>query len=173
VLALTGVGVAAALAVVVAAGWQGRVWQPWVARIGLLWSGGDGNRPVAVSPGVAFEGDGRAQLGQYQIRTYDPISGSTVQSEFELKGLTTCGDEAAFWRFMQGHERGIREQVMVTLRNSGPTELSDSELLARKIAARVNRSLDRPFLESLEVEGLRITVEMRRPAMLGPALDPP
>jgi hypothetical protein len=105
-------------------------------------------------PLPAYHGDGKAELGEYSVRMFDPVTHSTLRTDFRLEGLTAVGNEAAFQRFMRGNQRFFREQVIVALRTCDPEELIDPDLdlLGRKSVARVNRTLGKRFLKDVEIE---------------------
>lgn len=143
----------------------GRSWDNWLANFQIAGSGGRAanarirqssekprlGRPV---PLPAYLGEGRAELGDYNVRMFDPITQCSLRSEFRLEGQTTLGDEGAFQEFMGRKQRFFREQVAVVLRTYNPNELDSPnlDLLGRKIVARVNRSLGERVLNSVEVK---------------------
>jgi len=133
------------------------VWRDWLAKMKLSGSNNTGTvgRKAcrkAKAAKLAYFDDGRAELGQFSIRMFDPLTRTTLRTDFRLEGRTVCPDKQAFDHFMQSNHRLFREQVMVTLRNCQPEELADPDLrlLGRKLVARVNRALDRQFLKSVE-----------------------
>ncbi|MBN2474344.1 MAG: hypothetical protein JXB62_07035 [Pirellulales bacterium] len=101
-----------------------------------------------------YLGDGHAKLGWYAIKIFDPVTQITLQPEFQLEGHTACGDSRQFGQFMKSHYRLFREQVAIAVRTCDFSKLTEEDLpvLGRKIAARVNRTLDREFLESVEIK---------------------
>lgn len=107
-----------------------------------------------MEPLPAYLGDGKAELGEYCVHIFDPITQSEMRTEFRLEGTTSYGDEASFHRFMRCNHRFFREQVAVVFRMHNLDELvaPDLNLLGRKIVARVNRSLDQPVLRSAQVK---------------------
>ena len=104
-------------------------------------------------PLPAYLGEGKAELGEFSIRVFDPITQGELRTDFRLKGTTNLGDEASFAHFMRGNRRFLREQVAVVLRTHNLDELADPDLnlLGRKIVARVNRSLGKRVLKSAEI----------------------
>jgi len=133
-------------------------WQDWLANMKFL-PGSSGlskkaARPEDLPKELAYLGDGRAELGDYSIRVFDPITGTTLRTDFRLEGLTACAAEDKFAQFMKGNHRFIREQVMVTVRNCQPHDLVDPDLrlLEKKVVSRVNRALGRRFLKSAHIK---------------------
>ena len=102
---------------------------------------------------VTYLGEGRADLGGYSIRIFDPITETILRTDFRLEGRTTCTSEDEFRRFMLGNRRLIREQVMFGMRACDFAELADPDLklLGKKLASRVNRGVGRRFLESVTI----------------------
>lgn len=143
----------------------GRSWDNWLANFQFSGSGGRAanakTRQSSPKPRLgtpvplpAYLGEGRAELGDYSVCMFDPVTHSSLRSEFRLEGQTTLGDESAFQDFMQRNQRFFREQVAVVLRTHHPNELDspDLDLLGRKIVARVNRSLGERVLSSVQVK---------------------
>jgi len=124
---------------------------------------------------VAYLGDGRAGLGTFSIRVFSPLTRSTLRTNFDLEGETCCQDREAFDKFMKGHSRFFREQVMITIRNSHVEDLLDPDLtlLRKKIVARVNRTLGYRFLESVDFNGFAVyeSVENSSYVPFGPSTD--
>jgi len=133
-------------------------WDQWLARLRPTSSGSSNkNAKFGLRPSMkklAYHGDGRAELGQFSVRMFDPLTKITLRADFKLEGKTDCGDETTFQRFMTNNNRFFREQVTVTLRTCPPEELidADPDLLERKLVSRVNRSLGREFLASAELK---------------------
>ncbi len=113
-----------------------------------------GRRPET-SAEMRYEGNGRVYLGQYSVSRYDPVTHTSLRADFSLEAETTCPDEASFQNWIAGHHCLLREQVMIAVRDGETKELTDPNLalLSRKLVARVNRSLDEPFLKSIEFKG--------------------
>ncbi len=110
------------------------------------------------NPIPAYLGEGRAELGDYSVRVFDPVTRSTLRTDFRLQGRTSLENEASFERFMRRNHRFFREQVEVVLRTHRGHELTqpDLNLLGRKIVARVNRSLGGRVLESAEIRDFSV-----------------
>jgi hypothetical protein len=135
----------------------------WLANMKPLVVRGKGNgqgnkakRGRAGESGVAFRGRGCAELGEFSVRTYDPVTGTTRLAEFQLEGITSCQDEESFHRFMEQNNRCFREQVSVVIRNTRAVDLKDTDLLGRKIVVRVNRIFEHPVLESVQIKDFAV-----------------
>ncbi|MDZ7619032.1 MAG: hypothetical protein U1E05_18650 [Patescibacteria group bacterium] len=107
---------------------------------------------------TAYLGKGRAELGEYSICVFDPVTQSTLRTDFRLEGVTRLPDEASFDQFMNRNGRFFREQVAVVLRTHNVDDLvkPDLQLLSRKIVARVNRSLGNKVLESAKIKNFSL-----------------
>ncbi len=124
-------------------------------------SSGKGNkfgRRATGTRGLAYLGEGRADLGKYKISLFDPLTGTVSRAEFKLQGTTSCEDESSFREFIDAHNRFLREQVMVTIRNSRVSDLDDPKLrlLEKKLMARVNRALGQRFLRTVDFKDFRL-----------------
>lgn len=116
--------------------------------------GGKTTYHVARIPKLKYLGEGRAELGAFSIKVFDPAARVGVWSEFKLEGQTCFPNDPSFQQFMRCNNRFIREQVMVTVRGCDAEDLDghDLRILEKKIAARVNRTLGCEFLESVEIK---------------------
>ncbi len=141
----------------------GSTWQDLLTRFRPASSGSSDHdssfgRRASGEPGIAYRGNGRVQLGQFSVSSYNPITRLTLKADFQLEGVTSCPDREAFDRFMQSSHRFFREQVMVSVRNSARAELIDPglRLLKRRIVARVNLAMGRPFLKSVAIKDFNL-----------------
>jgi len=103
---------------------------------------------------LVYHGDGHAELGVYSIKTFDPVSRTSLRTVFRLDGLTECEDSRSFHQFMDGNYRFFREQVMISIRSSQIEDLTEPDrvMLGKKLVARVNRALGHSFLKSVSFE---------------------
>lgn len=87
-------------------------------------------------------------LGDYHVVTYNADSGSTVNVDFELFGTVLASEEPEYLELFAANEIRLREQILVTIRGSDITELSDPDLdlLKRKILEKTNRTLGKPLV---------------------------
>jgi hypothetical protein len=115
-------------------------------------------QPAPGDPEMKYEGKGRAHLGDYSVKIYDPDTCTTFRTDFALEGETTCENPQVFQQWMAAHHCLFREQVMVTVRNGQLPEFSDRKLssLSRKLVAQVNRAVGEPFLKSVRFTGFRL-----------------
>lgn len=113
---------------------------------------------AAGDPQMKYDGKGRAHLGEYSIRIYDPGTTMTFRTDFSLEGETTCANPQAFQQWVANHHCLFREQVAVTFRSGDVSEFIDPKLtvLSRKLIAQVNRTLGEPFLKSVKFKGFRL-----------------
>ncbi|NUQ64963.1 MAG: hypothetical protein HUU20_21070 [Pirellulales bacterium] len=120
-------------------------------------------RRAETLPDVKYDGGGRAHLGEYSVKVYDPVNRTTLRADFVLEGEIACADRAGFDSWMAGHGRALREQVMVAVRNSDTAELTDPKLtvLGGKLLARVNRSFNEPFLKSVKFKSFLLYESVR------------
>lgn len=159
IVATLGIGV-----LVVGLMWLGALKRPeWTSALGNFQTatkshkggpgGGLGARDCA-ELGLSWLGDGQVAFGDFSVLTYNTVTRTHYLSEFRLKGQTTCGTEAAFQAFIDGHRRFFREQVAVTIRNCDANDLSREKLdrLEKRIVTHVNRALGCNFLEELDIE---------------------
>lgn len=153
-------------------------WENWLANFRFRGMGGskssmglgDSRRAMLrdMGPLPAYLGNGRAELGEYSVCVFDPITQSTLRTDFRLEGATKLGDEASFQQFMQCNGRFFREQVAVVLRTHNLDELAkpDLDLLSRKIVARVNRSLGQKVLESAKIKDFALHESIDRSSFI-------
>ncbi len=144
----------------------GREWQGWMGSMGSKSFGkvgdtfgedsakGDGKDSGTGSP--TFGEGGRVTLGVYNVHRFNPITDTTLTVNFKLSGKTACNDEASFEDFMEAYYPFIRQQVMGTVRDCEMGDLADKPGLARKMVARVNRTLGRRFLKSVEFDRMEM-----------------
>lgn len=127
-------------------------WRGWLANVEFSRSASAHSGAAKGTP--SFLGHGKADLGSYSVRIFDPAGRTTLRTDFRLQGRTVCKDQASFDEFIGRHHRFFREQVMVTLRNCDLEDLADPRfrLLEKKLVSRVNRALGRRFLRSAEIE---------------------
>jgi hypothetical protein len=104
---------------------------------------------------MQYKSKGRAHLGQYSIKIHDPVTNTTLRTDFALEGETEYGDSKAFEEWVAAHHCLFREQVMVALRNGEISDFTDPKLtlLSRKLVAQVNRAFGRPFLKDIKFKG--------------------
>lgn len=121
-------------------------------------SGNTGSARVADPAELQYFGEGRAELGDFSIRMFDPITRTVLRSDFQLEGETVFGNRRSFQEFMKSNHRFFREQVMVTIRSCDPEELADDDLtlVEKKLVSRVNRALGRHLLNSVKMHEYKL-----------------
>ena len=97
-----------------------RTWGSWLSL--LRFSGVNSSRPGHASGirieepvELSYSGGGKVELGDFSIRIFDPITRTTLKSDFQLEGTAVTRDEGAFQKFMRNNRRFFREQVTVAL----------------------------------------------------------
>ncbi len=90
-------------------------------------------------------------LGAFHVLTYNPESGSSLNVDFDLYGIVLADDESDFFELHAYNERRIREQILITIRGTDVTDLTDAGLglIKRKILEKTNRALGRPLLHEV------------------------
>lgn len=90
-------------------------------------------------------------LGSFHVLTYDSDTGSSMNVDFELYGTVLADEESEFFQLFEINERRIREQILITVRGTGVTDLTDAGLglIKRKILEKTNRALGKPLLHEV------------------------
>lgn len=88
------------------------------------------------------------KLGSYHVVTFNTETGTSLNIDFELYGTVLAKEEEDFSHRFEANKVRIREQVLVTVRGSEISDLSDPDLglLKRKILEKVNRTLGKPLV---------------------------
>jgi hypothetical protein len=88
-------------------------------------------------------------LGSYHVLTYNPDTGSSVNVDFELYGTVLAEEEPDFFKLYEANQIRIREQILVTIRGTEVTDLTEAGLglIKRKILEKTNRTLGKPLLQ--------------------------
>lgn len=87
-------------------------------------------------------------LGSFHVLTYNPESGTSLNIDFELFGTVLDEEEGEFYQLFDAHQRRIREQILITIRGTKMTDLTDAGLglIKRIILEKTNRALGKPLL---------------------------
>jgi len=90
-------------------------------------------------------------LGSYHVLTYNPETGSSMNVDFDLYGTVLADEESEFLQLYDTNQVRIREQVLVTIRGSEVSDLSDAGLglIKRQILEKTNRTLGKPLLHQV------------------------
>ena len=87
-------------------------------------------------------------LGSYHVLNYNPETGSSLNVDFELYGTVLADEEGDFFQLYEANQIRIREQILVTIRSTAVTDLTEAGLglIKRKILEKTNRALGKPLL---------------------------
>ncbi len=90
-------------------------------------------------------------LGEFSVTAYQPVSNTTLRIDFHLYGTVATEDEVGFLGELDGNIHRFRDQVIVTLRSSDITDLTDAGLglIKRKILEKTNAMLGRRYLRAI------------------------
>ena len=90
-------------------------------------------------------------LGEFAVTSYQPNSNSALRIDFRLFGTVAEDDYEEFLDLYSRNENRIREQVIVTTRNSETTDLTDPNLalLKRQILDTTNRTIGKRLLQEV------------------------
>lgn len=88
-------------------------------------------------------------LGSFHVLSYNPNSGSRTNVDFELFATVLEDETGDFENLYETNKQRVREQVLVTLRGTEMTDLTDPtlDLIKRKILEKINRTLGKPLLQ--------------------------
>ncbi len=114
-------------------------------------------RPSSQDPVDLLSPEGEAvpmteqDLGNYSVTAFQPTSNTTLRIDFHLFGSIIDEDADEFQKLFTRSEHRFREQVIVTVRNSEITDLTDPGLglIKRKILEKTNRLLGKALLQSV------------------------
>ena len=102
----------------------------------------------AAADALALRDMREVSLGSYHVLTYNPDSGSSLSVDFELYGTVLADEESDFFQLYEANQIRIREQILVTIRSTSVTDLTEAGLglIKRKILEKTNRALGKPLL---------------------------
>jgi hypothetical protein len=88
------------------------------------------------------------KLGSYHVVTFNTDTGTSLNIDFELYGTVLAKEEEEFTQLFEANKVRLREQILVTVRGTDVTDLSDPDLglLKRLILEKTNRTLGKPLL---------------------------
>ncbi len=88
------------------------------------------------------------ELGAYHVLTYDPVTGSSLNVDFDLFATVLEDEESEFYELYNANQQRVREQVLITVRGMEVTDFTDAGLglIKRKILEKTNRALGKPLL---------------------------
>ena len=90
-------------------------------------------------------------LGEFAVTSFQPISNTTLRIDFHLFGTIPAEKQEDLEKALQDNMHRIRDQVIVTVRSSDLTDLTDAGLglIKRKILEKINRALGKPYLDAV------------------------
>lgn len=90
-------------------------------------------------------------LGEFGVTAYQPVSNTTLRIDFHLYGTVATEDEKDFLASLERNAHRFRDQVIVTLRSSDITDLTDAGLglIKRKILEKTNAMLGKRYLRGV------------------------
>lgn len=90
-------------------------------------------------------------LGDFNVTSYQPLSQTTLRLDFHLYGTVGADEKAEFDIKMEESTHRFREQVIVIMRSSEITDLTDAGLglIKRKVLEKSNRIFGKPLLRTI------------------------
>jgi hypothetical protein len=91
------------------------------------------------------------ELGTYSITSHQPTANTTLRIDFQLVGTVLSSDQTDFSQLFTNHKHRLRDQIIVEVRNSEITDLTDPGLglIKRRILEKSNALLGKPILRSV------------------------
>ncbi len=90
-------------------------------------------------------------LGEFAVTSYQPVSNTTLRIDFHLYGTVATEHEQEFQEALVANAHRFRDQVIITLRSSEITDLTDAGLglIKRKILEKTNTMLGKRYLKAV------------------------
>jgi hypothetical protein len=87
-------------------------------------------------------------LGEFNVVSYQPVSGTALRVYFRLWGMVHENDYSQFLTLMEEHLHRFREQIYFTVRSAEIADLTDPRLslMKRKTLESTNKILGKPLL---------------------------
>ncbi len=87
-------------------------------------------------------------VGTFHVLSHNASTGGSTNVDFDLYATVLADEESEFFDLFTANEQRIREQVLVTLRGTEMTDLTDPTLglIKRRILEKTNRTLGKPLL---------------------------
>ncbi len=91
------------------------------------------------------------EMGSFGITAFQPVANTTLRIDFDLWGTVFEDNLSEFQDGWERNKNRIREQVIVTVRGSEVTDLTDAGwgFLKRRILDKTNRMLGRPLVQEI------------------------
>ena len=113
----------------------------------------DGDSPIDsdLGDGEDAEPVTEVDLGNYTVTSYQPSSNVTLRIDFRLFGTVLDKDLSRFHNRFDSTENRLRDQVIITVRNSKVNDLTDASLglLKRQIVETINKTLGGPLVQEV------------------------
>lgn len=92
-------------------------------------------------------------LEDYSVTAYQPLSNTTLRIDFHLYGTVPESRKAEFEKLFDESKHRVREQVIVTIRSSEITDLTDAGLglIKRKLHDKINRTIGKTIVKTVIV----------------------
>ncbi len=121
------------------------------AQPGKVEHGGDQKTEAVASEESGEAREIEVDLGKFGVTSFQPSTNSTLLIDFHLYGTIGSEEKAAFERAMEVSQHRFRDQVIVIVRSSELTDLTDAGLglIKRKILEKSNRLLGKPYIRSV------------------------
>ena len=112
---------------------------------------GEASGERSATDSLALRDMREVSLGSYHVLTYNPETGSSLNVDFELYGTVLAEEEGDFFQLYEANQIRIREQILVTIRSTSVTDLTEAGLglIKRKILEKTNRALGKPLLHEV------------------------
>jgi hypothetical protein len=105
------------------------------------------------SPASADDQTGwvEVDLGEFNVVSYQPVSGTALRVYFRLWGMVHENDHSEFVTLMEEHQHRLREQIYFTVRSAEIADLTDPRLslMKRKTLESTNKTLGKPLLRTV------------------------
>ncbi len=90
-------------------------------------------------------------LDTFTVTSYQAATNTTLRIDFHLFATVAAEDQQEFLDWLQANRHRFRDQVIVTVRASEITDLTDAGLglIKRKVLDKTNRSIGKPLLRSV------------------------
>jgi flagellar basal body-associated protein FliL len=106
--------------------------------------------PVAVET-EATDQQVEVDLGTFSVTAYQPAANTTLRIDFHLFGTASASEAKDLQSHLEENTHRFRDQVIVTLRSSDITDLTDAGLglIKRKILEKTNAMLGKRYLKTV------------------------
>jgi flagellar basal body-associated protein FliL len=90
-------------------------------------------------------------LGKFTVTSFQPSSNSTLMIDFHLFATIGGEDQSAYEKAYEENKHRVRDQIIVIIRGSEMTDLTDAGLglIKRRILEKTNDILGKPLLRTV------------------------